>query len=455
MAQETRTIQTIKQPYQTKDGTKLYLGTSTEVEVDSNGKYIPNSAIVTLRLYNGGILGTDYKEAAKRGAGEPWQLLKDGNNNTIAGIDLQKTLADRNSSLNKNLNNHISNALQAPQQGVPAGTVNDNKQSSSNAALGLPPTTGTARPDGTPDGSQQQDPIDPNDISVPDAPDVRSDYTNSGGVWAYPKEIGTNGQDYIKFEIIQYEPRKISPNSQTGALLSDRPSTESSKGTIILPIQPSITDMNTVDWNDVGVNPLDLGLTGFALEIFAGQGNQAATNYIDYLGSQLQNAGFQQAAVTKIAQNAASTQGLLSRVTGAVVNNNLELLFNGPQLRPFNFTFNLSPRGQTEADTVKGIIRAFKEAMAVKVASSQLFLKAPNVFKISYVLRGSGEHPSLNKIKLCALQSCSVDYTPNGSYATFADGAATMVSYNLALKFQELEPVTSKDYDKDYKSIGY
>ena len=34
----------------------------------------------------------------------------------------------------------------------------------------------------------------------------------------------------------------------------------------------------------------------------------------------------------------------------------------------------------------------------------------------------NGEHPGLHKIKTCALTSCSVDYTPDGSYMTFEDG---------------------------------
>jgi hypothetical protein len=32
------------------------------------------------------------------------------------------------------------------------------------------------------------------------------------------------------------------------------------------------------------------------------------------------------------------------------LNPNMELLFQGPQLRPFNFTFRLSPRDQKEAE---------------------------------------------------------------------------------------------------------
>ena len=98
--------------------------------------------------------------------------------------------------------------------------------------------------------------------------------------------------------------------------------------------------------------------------------------------------------------------------------------------------------------------------MAVQNTSENLFLKSPNVFQIKYHLAGDtkGDHPSLNRIKICALQSCSVDYTPDGSYMTFNDAGATMTSYNLTLQFQELEPVTTNDYATDkisYNEIGY
>ena len=51
---------------------------------------------------------------------------------------------------------------------------------------------------------------------------------------------------------------------------------------------------------------------------------------------------------------------LLTRARGTVVNPNLELLFNGPTLSPFNFQFRLSPRDRGEALQVRQIIRAIK-----------------------------------------------------------------------------------------------
>jgi hypothetical protein len=40
-----------------------------------------------------------------------------------------------------------------------------------------------------------------------------------------------------------------------------------------------------------------------------------------------------------------------------------------------------------------------------------------------------------------------VSYTPEGQYATFNDGA--MVSYQITMQFQELEPIFNEDYTND------
>ena len=61
-----------------------------------------------------------------------------------------------------------------------------------------------------------------------------------------------------------------------------------------------------------------------------------------------------------------SQDELLSRFKGAVVNPNLQLLFKGPTLRPFSFTFTLSPRSKDEATMVRKIIRFFKFNMAIQ-----------------------------------------------------------------------------------------
>lgn len=453
-------IRTVKQPYKTNDGTILYMGTSTVVEVDANGKYVPNSAVISLRLYDttSSILGTDFKTVAIRNAGEPWRLTQDGNGNYVAGLDLQRTLADRNSIMNKNLNNHVSNALQAPLQGVPAGQVNPNTQSSANTALGLPPTTGTARPDPTPTPTASAEPTTLETITdlakgIPGIP-PRDQYGNL----RYPKDL-TPTSDSIQFTMISYG-TKTFKNDTFG--LGERDFNKIKiNGSVTMSIQPSISDLNYVRWNPSEMGPIATSAADSSLT-FIEEGAAGLESIKDKIAGTLGAEGpaIAKAIIASAAGQASGAKGLLTRVTGAMFNNNLELLFQGPELRQFTFTFKLSPRYKGEADDVKKIIRFFKQGSAVQRTTSNLFLKSPNVFRIKY-LNGNEDHKSLNRMKECALVSCGVDYTPTGSYMTFTDEDASMVSYTLSLTFNELEPIYEDEYQilddgtNDKAGIGY
>ena len=56
-------------------------------------------------------------------------------------------------------------------------------------------------------------------------------------------------------------------------------------------------------------------------------------------------------------QQATGVGGLLARTSGSVINPNMELIFKGPQLRQFGFTYKLSPRDNKETREIKKIIR--------------------------------------------------------------------------------------------------
>ncbi|MEK9912582.1 MAG: hypothetical protein VW580_01550, partial [Flavobacteriaceae bacterium] len=104
----------------------------------------------------------------------------------------------------------------------------------------------------------------------------------------------------------------------------------------------------------------------------------------DALGAE----GVKDAIVTQLLQKASGAQGLLSRLTGAIANPNLELLFQGPELRPFSLSFFMSPRDETEATNVRKIIRALKQSMAVKRAANGIFLKAPDIVRVKFMQAG-------------------------------------------------------------------
>jgi len=162
------------------------------------------------------------------------------------------------------------------------------------------------------------------------------------------------------------------------------------------------------------------------------------------------------------AGQAASAPKALQRETGKMINNNMELLFNGPTLRTFQFSFKLRPRSETEAELCRAIIKAFKRDMAPrKDPGTRMFLETPRIFNIQYIYQAQGdgqggsgsiltqtEHPYLNKIKPCALTSLNVNYTPDGSYMTYETNGS-MVGYDLQMSFQEIEPVFNDDQDAE------
>ena len=153
------------------------------------------------------------------------------------------------------------------------------------------------------------------------------------------------------------------------------------------------------------------------------------------------------------AAEAVGNRGLFTRGTGKVLNPNLELLFNGPNLRSFNYTYKFTPREAREAREVRRIIKFLKKNMAPIREKGRMFLKTPNVFKLKYFFKNGRQHPFLNKIKTCALRSFDVEYTPDGSYMTYDDGS--MTSYQVTMNFGELNPIYAEDFDDDSNDMGF
>ena len=285
---------------------------------------------------------------------------------------------------------------------------------------------------------------------------TRTSFPGKGGngPLVYPVALQSIDRDLIKFSMMEYRPSKAqaSGKRQEGNII----------GQVLLPIPGGISDSNNVQWGSGELNPLEMAAAqaGIAAlqEDFASGISKFGDNISNVMNDPQVQKGFQAqivGAATGINQQA------LQRGEGMVMNPNMELLFGGPTMRSFGFTFKLSPRSKKEAETVIKIMRFFKQGMAVIRSQSQYFLKAPHTFKLEYIkktTRDSQEvHPYLNRFKECALSNCTVQYTPDGNYNTYSDGV--MTSYSMQLGFSELEPIFNDDYsslDGDSDSmIGY
>ena len=279
--------------------------------------------------------------------------------------------------------------------------------------------------------------------------------TNVGVVGGtYPEDIATTKQDIIKFDMIQYRPSKLEANGRPDVSGGDIIG-----GSVILPIPGGIQDQSSAGWDSAKMNPLERAAANVALEAIS-KGGKAG---LDAAGEEIQKALSGGGADAKDAlagyfagQAAGVGEQVLQRGMGVVVNPNMELLFMGPSIRQFSFSFLLAPRSEKETTEVANIIRFFKQGMSPIRSQSALFLRTPNTFRLRYIYRGDGkdsDHKYLSKFKECALLNTTVNYTPNSNYATFPDGG--MVAYQLTLSFQELEPIFNDDYSEYEGSIGY
>ena len=294
----------------------------------------------------------------------------------------------------------------------------------------------------------------PGAATLSDSVDALSNITIQGGAdtlfndenysgLRYPNDIDLDTQDCVSITILKYGKKDFNVG---GGNIGFTNRNFEIGNTIILPIQAGIKDQNMVKWSGQETGALQTALGGIADKVSDGDIEGAAKAG----GDALRKAGVSDAIITTLLQKASGAQGLLSRLTGAIANPNLELLFQGPELRPFSLSFFMSPRDEAEATTVRKIIRALKQSMAVKRGANGIFLKAPDIFRVKYMQAGGFEHGAINRFKECALLQMSVDYTPGGTYSTFNDGKKTMTAYRVDLSFQELEPVFADEYKEGY-----
>jgi hypothetical protein len=294
------------------------------------------------------------------------------------------------------------------------------------------------------------------------------------GTLRYPlSNIGPQ-DDYFKIQVLKYEYPGLNLTGgfalrTTEEALRQTGSIKTSLATIILPMPATIQDNNAADWQSGTMNPIEASLANAAssavlADNIAASIGQSIKNFGVNIAEAVSSGEGQSAAAAgtaAAAMQATLGQGninqIISRATGQVFNENVELLFNGVTMRPaFNFTFDMVPRYKNESDTVKTIIRTLKKNMTPQkgrpdVNGSGLFVSAPNVFKLEY-MSGGKHHPFLHRFKPCALTQMSVNYNGSAQYATYAD--ATPVHMQLTLQFQELSPIYAEDYETEEGKYG-
>ena len=146
---------------------------------------------------------------------------------------------------------------------------------------------------------------------------------------------------------------------------------------------------------------------------------------------------------------------------GFAQNPMLEMVYQSPNFRTFQFDFMFYPRSEQEALEVQKILDRFKFHQAPEFAGNgqtfSTFLVPPSEFDIKFYY-GAGENPNIPRISdSCVLENISINYAPNGwsSYEVPGENIASRgrtgmpTAIQLTLQFKETTYLTKADLRKD------
>ena len=248
-------------------------------------------------------------------------------------------------------------------------------------------------------------------------------------------------------------------------------------GSIFLPM-PKATDVNGVEWGKSELTISGLAALGGANLLTAGgkflarseeemQNDKAARDLlvnrreIDGSGATEMGSALYTQAMAKLAGGVFGVEldadTVLARQGGRVLNPNAEMLFQGPVIRDFAFSFLMIARSQKEGDEIRKILRFLKLGMAPKYRTTT-YLKAPDVFTLEYK-NGKGKDDLLRTVNQfnpggLALTTMNVDYAPNGYWSAYRDSQPVILKMDL--NFTELRPIYEGDQaGTPEDSVGY
>jgi len=313
------------------------------------------------------------------------------------------------------------------------------------------------------------------------------EYTrDKGDVYAYPSDINTD-QDHLKIQKWEYvrpnvnqsKPNQGRANQDTN-VAGDSVKGSKLQGSVLLPM-PKVVDVNGADWGENKITAFGLGALGASEGLgkligltpgLTNEEREKQTKALDRLksegqfgsgfGSKEERENFRKAlgsaasvsvtsGVAGLAGNALGTQispdTFLARTGGAVLNPNAEMLFQGPVIRDFNFSFLMIARSEYEGKQIRKIIKWFKKGMAPKFRNTTL-IKSPDIFTLEYRNAG-GLLKTVNRFNPggLALTTVNVDYAPSGYWSAYRDSQP--VAVKMDLNFTELRPIYEKDQKDD------
>lgn len=262
-------------------------------------------------------------------------------------------------------------------------------------------------------------------------------------------------------------------------------------GTILLPIPDNVSYTDGPQWSDQSVGALGRFGAQAIQEMMSGDAKGATdairaaaeVGKVDVVKRLLQRIGVDPNALSQ-------------NVAGKIANPYLQQVFQGVGMRQFDFNWKLVPRNEKEQKAIHNIINTLRRnvlpgfsddfsegvdgpnvdrignlisadlAATTDADGNELgegqttaltgrpgvdrWLTLPNIFNLKWK-SPEGEIDSLPKLKQCVCKNISVQYTPDGVWASrMMNGVPQPIAYNLTMSFGEMSIITNSDVADGY-----
>ena len=300
-----------------------------------------------------------------------------------------------------------------------------------------------------------------------------------GKTQKWPNDAIESTTDYVFFQFGKYiPPFSQDAQSGSGSTFSKRAGYVSSAER--LKVDPYLNSIMLPIPQDLG-NEIQQGWQG---KSFSGLGRAAISagaggsfnNIIQKSGDFTGNIKAIQDALTSMTLNMIPGVGgnldvndISGATRGVVLNPNAELLYDSPEMREIGMSFKMVPKNPAEAQTIKNIVRLFRKAALPQWGGSEdveigneliggkslitdnsqrdNFIRVPRLCKFTF-MHGSSPHEWITQFKPCAISNVSVNYTPDGTFATYSDGSP--VATEIRLSFQETKLIFEDEVDQGF-----
>lgn len=267
--------------------------------------------------------------------------------------------------------------------------------------------------------------------------DMRGNAGNSKvSTLQYPAELP---KIYSKIDFFEY--RRASDTN------AERRQTAS----VILPVPERFLDSQNISISD-----REFGYTGFVASLVSrgatlgGSINELSGKFESAGKSFIQDPAQAIATMLALVPGSTDTQLLARQYAGTIPNPHVSAVFNGVDLKEFNFNFRLSPRSQQEADTINRIINVFRARTHPNpgtVAGAIYSLDYPDLAKMTIV--GA---KGLTSVNFSFISRFNVSYSSGSNMAFYKDGQPIEIALDFNMK--EIDIRTRENYDGSSRDVS-